>query len=114
MSYKLWPKDAKEPMSKVAYTLMNLFVPALFLFMQLSAFQLFDNFYSKAVAEASFIWNAVGFVLSALLVYSVVKFIKDEDVKIGRITVKPSGGYCVLLLVLSLLSYAGWSTPYNI
>lgn len=114
MSYKLIPKDATTIMEKVAYLMMNIAAPAMYFFMQLSAFQVFHNFYQNAVAKAGWGWYIPGILLTALLIYSVYKFANDENVKIGGIVIKPSVGFIALLAVFSLLTYAGFTSPYRL
>jgi hypothetical protein len=113
MSYKLIPKDATTTVEKIAYVGMNLVLPLLYVYMLLSAFQVFKNFYQKAVAAAGWAWYIPGILFTALLVYSVIVFANDEDVVIGKVKIKPSLGYIAILFVLSLLAYAGFTSPYK-
>lgn len=88
---------------KIGWSLVGL----LLLFMQLSAFGLFNNYYATACEASGWGWKVAGAFLTAV---SVFIFIHQSQ------THNPSRGIIILggiIHVLALCAYAGFSTPYN-
>jgi hypothetical protein len=103
---KIWPADATTVVEKAAWVGLKVGVPALYLFMQLSAWGIFKNIYSKNVAAAPAGWHVFGFVLTLgtiIWAWGVVtekNFVSKNDTR--NILVVGAG------MVLSLLAYAGF------
>lgn len=102
---KLFPKDATTVGEKAVYVITFGGAGLLYLFMQLSAFGVFHNFYSDACKAAGWGWKVPGLLLTALLVYNIYKGTKDE----GK---PPSGVILAVLTALSLAFYCGFAYPY--
>lgn len=88
---------------KILYTLLAIGL----LFLQLSAFGVFNNYYAAACEAAGWGWKVAGAFLTAV---SVFIFINQSQ------THNPSRGIIILggiIHVLALCAYAGFSTPYN-
>lgn len=102
---RIFPKDAPTIGEKIAYSLGFGIPVVLFLFMLLSAFGIFHNFYSEACAEAGLVWRAVGLVFTSGLVYGVYLWVTD-NIK------KPSFWMIFALAAFSLLSFCAFTTPY--
>lgn len=101
---RLFPKDAVG-FEKVVYAFGYGIPVALYLFMQLSAFNLFHNFYSQACKAAGWGWKIPGAILTLILVVEIYVGLKDE---------KPAASNLALFVIaaLSLLLYCGFAYPY--
>lgn len=100
----LIPKDAKG-FEKAVYVFVPVIAAGLLLFMYLSAFGVFHNFYSEACKLAGWGWKIPGI---ALLAFAVWYFIQ---LNYGY---KKNVFWFYACIVLSLLSMAGFATPYFI
>jgi len=104
MKFKPWAKDATTG-EKITNTAILLFVVGLYMFMQLSAWQVFENLYSKECALAPVFFHALGGVLSILSITGIYLMIKD---KIGRTSTGAGMAAVGVLTALTFLSYAGF------
>lgn len=107
MKIKIWPKDAKGFMEKTGYVLMYVAVPFVYIYMQLSAFGVFNNFYATACKSAGWGWKIPGLILTAAFVYSIYELAEDHN---DRLDPKPL--HIGTLMVLSLAVYCGFAYPY--
>ena len=98
----LWPKDAEGVVEKAAYVGMKIVAPALYLFMVLSAFGIFNNLYADLCREAGFWWKVPGLVCLAATIYTGYKLVKEETATRGEVLILFAG------MVLSLLFFAGF------
>lgn len=93
-------------MEKIATVLGTIFAPALYLFMQLSAWQVFKNIYSANVAAAGAGWHVAGLILSIASVAWFWGVATDRNF----VTKSDMGNVFILglLTVFSLLAYGGF------
>lgn len=98
----LWPKDATGFVEKAAYVGMKIVAPALYLFMVLSAFGLFNNMYADQCREAGFWWKIPGIVCLAASLYTGYKLVKEETATRGNVLI------LFVCMALSLLLFAGF------
>jgi hypothetical protein len=106
MKFSLWPKDATSTFEKALYAAMYILPTVWFLFMQLSAFQIFHNIYQKNVHAAGIGWHIIGFLFSAGAVIGVIETAKESP-SIPKSTIAD----VIIILVLAALglcSYAGF------
>lgn len=100
----LIPKDAKG-FEKAVYVFVPLGAAALLLFMYLSAFNVFHNFYSAACKEAGWAWKIPGLIF---LVWAIWYFFQlNYGYKKNQIPF-------YALLALSLATMCGFAYPYYI
>jgi hypothetical protein len=101
---RIFPKDAVG-FEKVVYAAGYGIPVILYLFMQLSAFNLFHNFYSQACNAAGWGWKIPGVVFTLILAVELYTGLKDE---------KKAASNTALFVVaaLSLLFYCGFAYPY--
>lgn len=110
MRIKLWPDDATTTMEKFVWAASAILMPGLYLFMQLSAWGIFNNAYSRSVQAASAGWHVIGFLTSVAAVLMFVLAAKDRE------PVKSQVGWIIftaLMAVFSLLAYSGFTWLYN-
>jgi len=103
---KLIPKDAKG-FERFVYLFAPVFCAALILFMVLSAFQVFNNFYSQACKEAGPVWKVLGSLCLAYTGYRFYKLASDKK-EAGKST----NVTLLLLLILTFLLFCGFAYPY--
>jgi hypothetical protein len=106
MKFQIWPNDATTVVEKIAYVMMKVFAPALYLFGQASALGIFHNIYTKNCEAAEPFWHIVGFILFIISVgYGFLVF-RDSNYVSKNSTV--NGIVIFFAAALSLLSYAGF------
>lgn len=101
---RLIPKDA-QGFEKAVYVFVPVLLIAGLLFMYLSAFGVFHNFYSEACKLAGWIWKIPGL---SLLILAIWYFFQ---LSYGY---KKSPFWLWAMIVFSLLSMTGFATPYFI
>lgn len=114
MKLKLWPPDADTLMEKFVYVMMYLAAPLAFLFMQLSAWQVFKNCYQQTVAMQK--GYMLGLILSAAAVYLVIAMKNDANwlLRLG-LKWNIAGQIAVgVLAVLGLLAYSNFAWWFNV
>jgi hypothetical protein len=104
---KLIEKIKKEPAGAICFGA----VAILWLFMQLSAWQVFDNFYTCSVKMAGWGWNVTGLILSAASVLWCYRMATDSP----KVTKNGTSNVIILalLVVFSFLAYMGFTTGYG-
>lgn len=100
-----FPKDVRTTGEKIEYVAVIGFVGFLILFMQLSAFGVFNNLYARA-CEGEGAWKIAGLLLSAASVYMGYRE-SQRAANVGRIII------IVAIYILALGAYAGFDYPYN-
>lgn len=103
---KLYPKDATSTGEKISYTAVAIFFFGLFLFLQLSALGVFNNFYSIACREAGWLWKAPGLLFAGAFLFKAYQMAKDEA--------KVNLFLLFVLLALSIGFHCGFAYPYYI
>lgn len=98
----LIPKDAKG-FEKFVYVFVPVVGLGLLLYMYLSAFGVFHNFYSEACKLAGGWWKIPGLLLLGGAIWQYKQLVDGE-------VMKPH--VMIILLALSLLAMAGFTTPY--
>src|SRR5574338_1715017 len=99
---KLIPKDA-QGFEKFVYLFAELGAAAWILFVYLSAFGVFHNFYSEDCAKSGVVWHIVGFVFLGL---GVLQFRSLTIAKVDPTVMQIVSFF--LLLTLSVCSMAGF------
>lgn len=102
---KLYPKDATSTGERAIYIGVEFFAAGLFLFMWLSAFNVFHNFYSVACIKAGWGWKFPGVLITAIFLYNLYVGIKDEEREVSFLLI-------LVLAILSLASFCGFGYPY--
>lgn len=102
---KFFPKDANKT-ERITIAAVLIFITALFLFMQLSAFGVFDNMYATACRVAGWGWKIPGLIFTGLLAFYIWLGVEDR--------VEMNVFVLFIIAVLSLAFYCGFSYPYNI
>lgn len=107
LNWRPWPKDAETTLEKVLYVLLAYVVPFAYFFMQLSAWQVFKNYYQAACKGEGFGFWLLGFALSVFTVGWTVLTVRDSN----YVTKSPLLNTFIILLAgaLSLLAYAGFT-----
>jgi hypothetical protein len=88
-----------------------LFVGGCWLYMQLSAWQIFHNFYQCSASMAGAGWRIFGLILSAASIFWGYELATD-----GNYVTKDDTGNAIILavlVVLSFLAYMGFTTGYG-
>lgn len=102
---KLYPKDATSAGEKALYIGCELFAVGLYLFLFLSAFGLFNNFYATACKDAGFWWKIPGLISTAVAVWFTYLIVSDAPSKPSLIGVG-------IAVALSIGFYCGFGYPY--
>lgn len=102
---RVFPKDATSVGEKAVYVIGYGIPVIIFLYLQLSAFGVFHNFYSVACKAAGWGWKIPALIFTAALIGSLVKGFKDEREA-------PSNFGLFVLSLIILLLYCGFAYPY--
>lgn len=101
----LFPKDAVTTGEKVVYSVGFGIPVVLFLYLFLSAFGVFHNFYADACAQAPGWCKILGLLFTGGLVYSLYLNIKDDKKA-------PNTLALFLLAALAILSFCAFTYPF--